>query len=58
MFRTLSFDYVGVDLDAAVTEEAYPHAWLTQTLVRMANGWPAQDIDALMPWNFESSVVG
>ncbi|KQW51002.1 hypothetical protein ASD02_32220 [Ensifer sp. Root1252] len=27
-------------------------------LARMANGWPAQDIDALMPWNFESSVVG
>lgn len=35
-----------------------PLAWLTQTLVRMANGWPAQDIDALMPWNFKSSVIG
>jgi hypothetical protein len=58
VFRTLSFDYVGVDLDAAVTEEAYPLAWLTQTLVRMANGWPVQNIEALMPWNFTPDAVG
>ena len=29
-----------------------PHAWLTQTLERIANGWPNSDIDALMPWNY------
>ncbi|WP_162261298.1 transposase domain-containing protein, partial [Ensifer sp. Root278] len=25
---------------------------LTQTLERLANGWPSSDIDALMPWNY------
>jgi hypothetical protein len=29
-----------------------PHAWLTQTLERIANGWPNRDIEALMPWNY------
>jgi hypothetical protein len=31
-----------------------PHAWLTRTLERIANGWPNSDIDALMPWNYQS----
>jgi hypothetical protein len=30
-----------------------PLAWLTQTLERIAAGWPASDIEALMPWNFQ-----
>ncbi|MFK3852093.1 transposase domain-containing protein, partial [Agrobacterium pusense] len=25
---------------------------LTQTLERIANGWPSSDLDALMPWNY------
>jgi transposase len=29
-----------------------PHAWLTQTLQRIANGWPNREIEALMPWNY------
>jgi hypothetical protein len=29
-----------------------PLAWLTQTLERIANGWPSSEIDALMPWNY------
>ena len=29
-----------------------PHAWLTQTLEHIANGWPNSEIDALMPWNY------
>lgn len=29
-----------------------PHAWLTQTLERIANGWPNSDINALMPWTY------
>jgi transposase len=45
-------------LQTAKMNNVDPLAWLTQTLVRTANGWPAQDIDALMPWNFEPSVVG
>lgn len=26
-----------------------PWAWLTQTLKRIANGWPSSDVEALMP---------
>lgn len=29
-----------------------PHAWLTQTLERIAKGWPNREIEALMPWNY------
>jgi len=29
-----------------------PNAWLTQTLERIAAGWPNKDIDALLPWRF------
>lgn len=29
-----------------------PHAWMTQTLERIANHWPNSRIDELMPWNF------
>lgn len=29
----------------------------TQTLVRMASQWPAQDIEALVPWNVKSDGV-
>ncbi|WP_352951190.1 transposase domain-containing protein, partial [Mesorhizobium sp. M0751] len=25
----------------------------TQTLERIANGWPNSDIEALMPWNYQ-----
>lgn len=28
--------------------------WLSQTLTRIAQGWPVSEIDALMPWNFRS----
>ncbi len=31
-----------------------PNAWLTQTLERIANGWPNSQIDDLMPWNFKA----
>lgn len=29
-----------------------PQAWLTQTLERIASGWPNSQIADLMPWNF------
>ena len=29
-----------------------PFAWLTQTLERLAAGWPNSQIDDLMPWNY------
>ena len=35
-----------------------PLAWLCQTLTRIAQGWPASDIEALMPWNFRSDAIG
>jgi transposase len=38
-------------LQTAKMNDVDPQAWLTQTLERIANGWPKSDIDALMPWN-------
>ena len=35
-----------------------PLDWLSQTLSRIAQGWPVTEIDALMPWNFKSNVIG
>ena len=34
-----------------------PHGlahWRTQTLERIARGWPISQIDALMPWNVKA----
>jgi transposase len=31
-----------------------PFAWLTQTLMRIANGWPISQIENLMPWNYKA----
>ena len=31
-----------------------PHAWLTQTLQRIAAGWPNRDLDQLLPINHKS----
>lgn len=30
-----------------------PLAWLIQTLERIAAGWPASDLETLMPWKFQ-----
>jgi transposase len=35
-----------------------PLAWLSQTLTRIANGWPVANIEQLMPWNFSANAVG
>jgi transposase len=35
-----------------------PLDWLSQTLSRIAQGWPASEIEMLMPWNFRSDVIG
>jgi hypothetical protein len=29
-----------------------PHAWLTDTLTKLVNGWPQSRIDDLMPWAY------
>jgi hypothetical protein len=39
-------------LQTAKMNNVDPVAWLTQTLERIANGWPSSEIDALMPWNY------
>jgi len=31
-----------------------PHARLSKTLQRIAQGWPISQMEALMPWNFKS----
>lgn len=41
-------------LATAKMNQVDPHAWLAQTLERIANCWPNSDIDALMPWNYQS----
>jgi transposase len=35
-----------------------PLDWLSQTLTRIAQGWPASEIEMLMPWNFRPDVIG
>jgi hypothetical protein len=43
---------------AAVLEPISRHprtvSWLTQSLERIAQGWPISNIDQLMPWNFKA----
>jgi hypothetical protein len=41
-------------LQTAKMNDVDPHAWLTQTLERIAQGWPISQIDALMPWHFNA----
>ncbi len=41
-------------LQTAKMSNVDPQAWLTQTLERIAKGWPSSDLDALMPWNYTS----
>ena len=35
-----------------------PLDWLSQTLNRIAQGWPVTEIETLMPWNFKSNAIG
>jgi transposase len=34
-----------------------PLAWLSQTLTRIAQGWPVSELEALMPWNFRPDAI-
>ena len=34
-----------------------PQAWMTQTLERIAKGWSALELEALMPWNFKPDTT-
>ncbi|MBD9559608.1 IS66 family transposase [Ensifer sp. ENS03] len=44
-------------LQSAKMNNVDPLDWLSQTLTRIAQGWPVSEIDALMPWNFRSDAV-
>ncbi|MDK4718865.1 transposase domain-containing protein, partial [Rhizobium sp. CNPSo 3968] len=34
-----------------------PLDWLSQTLTRIAQGWPVSELEALMPWNFRPDAI-
>lgn len=40
-------------IETAKLNAINPHAWLTDTLTKIVNRWPASRIDELMPWNYE-----
>ncbi|MGH0288709.1 transposase domain-containing protein, partial [Sinorhizobium meliloti] len=35
-----------------------PLDWLAHTLTRIAQGWPASGIEAVMPWSFKPDAIG
>lgn len=39
-------------IETAKLNRVDPHAWLTDTLTKLVNRWPAARIDELMPWTF------
>jgi transposase len=45
-------------LQTAKMNNVDPYAWLSQTLTRLANQWPANQIEQLMPWNFKPNGIG
>mgnify|MGYP000220727596 CR=1 FL=1 len=45
-------------LQTAKMNAVDPLDWLSQTLTRIAQGWPASEIEALMPWNFKPDAIG
>jgi hypothetical protein len=40
-------------LQAAKMNGVDPLAWLSQSLTRIADRWPASDLELPMPWNFK-----
>ena len=34
-----------------------PHAWLSDTLTRLVNRWPASRLDDLMPWAYPKTAA-
>ena len=45
-------------LQTAKMNNVDPLDWLSQTLTRIAQGWPVSEIEALMPWNFKPHALG
>jgi transposase len=44
-------------LQTAKMNNVDPLAWLTQTLTRIAQRWPASEIEQLMPWHFNPDAI-
>ncbi len=42
-------------LTTAKLNNVDPQAWLNLTLERIANGWPNRELDALLPWNHQTT---
>ena len=39
-------------IETCKLNDVNPHAWLTDTLTNLVNGWPQSHIDELMPWAY------
>ena len=39
-------------IETCKLNSVHPHAWLTDTLTKLVNLWPASRIDELMPWAY------
>jgi len=44
-------------LQKAKMNNVDPLDWLSQTLTRIAKGWPVSELEALMPWNFRPDAI-
>jgi transposase len=43
---------VASPIETAKRNNVNPQAWLTDTLTKLVNHWPAARIDDLMPWDY------
>jgi len=43
-------------IETAKLNGVNPHAWLTDTLTKLVNRWPASRIDELMPWAYAKAA--
>ncbi len=44
-------------IETCKLNDVNPHAWLTDTLTRLVNRWPASRIDELMPWAYTKAAA-
>ena len=44
-------------IECCKLNDVNPHAWMTDTLTKLVNRWPASRIDELMPWAYAKAAV-
>ena len=44
-------------IETCKLNDVNPHAWLTDTLTKLVNRWPASRIDDLMPWAYPKTAA-